>query len=216
MKLAVFVASTSTPNSNVENTAFVSLLEELDSQNPVPSRHVLGKQIDDVMIALKEKIVAYMSMARRINLCTDIWSKKGTTASFLGITVHFFACDQRHNATIAVKRMPTPHTAENILKIVVDVLSDWKISGERVGNTITDNGSNMIKTFKEDQQSTDLEPDDENTKNPEAAVDEEDVNQDDSSDDELDEDDSKARDTMIDQDTEDFDSKETDHQIVFG
>lgn len=38
MKLAVFVASTSTPNSIVENTAFVSLLEELDSQYPVPSR----------------------------------------------------------------------------------------------------------------------------------------------------------------------------------
>ena len=220
MKLAVFVASTSTPNSIVENTAFVSLVEELDSQYPVPSRYVLGKQIDEVMIALKENIQAYMSMARRINLCTDIWSKKGMTASFLGVTVHFFACDQRHNATIAVKRMPTPHTAENILEVVVDVLTDWNIPGERVGNTITDNGSNMIKAFKEDQHPTDLEVDDENTstsKNQEAAGDvEEDTDQDDSSDDELDEDDSRAREAKIDQDTEEFDSKETDHQIAFA
>ena len=141
------------------------------------------------------------------------------TASFLGVTVHFFACEQRHNATIAVKRMPTPHTAEKILEIVFDVLTDWNISSERVGNTITDNGSNMIKAFKEDQYSTDLEPDDENTntsKNPEAVADEEDTDQDNSSDDELDEDDSKARETTIDQDTEDFDSKETDHQIAFA
>ena len=163
------------------------------------------------MMALKDKIMAYMSMARRINLCTDIWSKKGMTASFLGVTVHFFASEQRHNATIAVKRMPTRHTAENILAIFVDVLTDWGILGEMVGNTITNNGSNMIKAFKDDQQSTDSEVaiDEENMEDLEAATDEDD----DSSDDE---DDSNSKDRMVNEDTEDFDVNEIDHENAFA
>ena len=149
-QLAVFVASTSTPNSIVENAEFCSLLEEADSQYTVPSRYLLSNEIDEVMSALKENIVSFISKARRINICTDLWSKKGMTASFLGVTAHFFADHQRHNVTIAVKQMPGPHTADNILSIVNHVLADWNIPLDKVGNTITDNGSNMIKAFKED------------------------------------------------------------------
>ena len=117
----------------MENKEFCSLLEELDGRYEVPSRYKLGKEIDDLMSGLKENMMSYLSKARRINICTDIWSKKGMSASFIGITAHFFACHQRHNVTIAIKRMPSPHTAENILTIVNSVLDDWNIPPSKVG-----------------------------------------------------------------------------------
>lgn len=68
------------------------------------------------------------------------------TASFIGIMAHFFADHKRHNATIAV----CPHTAENILSMVKSILAEWNIPTKKLGNIVTDNGSNMVKAFKED------------------------------------------------------------------
>ena len=44
--------------------------------------------------------------------------------------------------------MPSPHTGDAILEVVSNVLSDWDIMPNKVGRIITDNGSNMIKAFK--------------------------------------------------------------------
>ena len=40
--------------------------------------------------APKSTVQAYMSMACKISLGADIWSNKGLTSSYLGITAHFF------------------------------------------------------------------------------------------------------------------------------
>ena len=109
--------------------------------------------------------MSYMSKARRINICTNLWSKKGMTASFIGITAHFFANHKRHNATIAVRHMPSPHTAENIFSMVKNILVEWNIPTEKVGNIITDNGSNMIKAFKEGLENPNESEADDNTEN---------------------------------------------------
>ena len=79
------------------------------------------------------------------------------TASFLGVMAHFYADHKRHNITIAVKEMPSPHTADNILRVVENVLADWNIPLYKIRNTITDNGSNMVKAFKHDATSDDNE-----------------------------------------------------------
>ena len=77
----------------------------------------MSKKIDEVFIDLKGNILSHMLQARKVNFCTDIWSKKGMTASFIGVTAHFFASHKHHNVTLAVKRMPSPHTGEEVLKI---------------------------------------------------------------------------------------------------
>ena len=47
----------------------------------------------------------------------------------MGITAHFFTTDdhRHHNITIAVRRMPSPHTADAVADIVSAVLSEWNI-----------------------------------------------------------------------------------------
>ena len=93
------------------------------------------------------------------------------TASFIGITAHFFANHKRHNATIAVRHMPSPHIAENIFSMVKNILVEWNIPTEKVGNIITDNGSNMIKVLKQNLENPNESEDDDNTESREAEID---------------------------------------------
>ena len=65
---------------------------------------------------LKAKVLARMNQARKVAICVDIWSKKGLTASFLGVTVHFFTPQDHkwHRVTLAVRRLASPHTADHV------------------------------------------------------------------------------------------------------
>ena len=215
-KLAIFVASSSAPNSIVENPEFRSLLEEANNQYVVPSRYLLGNEIDHVISELKGNMVSFISKARRINICTDLWSKKGMTASFLGVTAHFFADHQRHNVTIAVKQMPSPHTADNILKIVNGILADWNIPLDKVGNTITDNGSNMVKAFKEVANEVYDEEEPQGLHEYSAESESETDDDDDASEMEGNDGGSTDFSKTIDDELEDFEEKEDEHQTTFS
>ena len=45
--------------------------------------------------------------------------------------------------------MPSPHTADNVLQVVQEVLSEWDILPWKVQAILTDNGSNMVAAFKQ-------------------------------------------------------------------
>ena len=113
-KLAVFVGCTNFPNSLVENVEFRSLLEAMDPRYPVPGRTLIGKEIDKVLLEMKSNVQGFISQAQKISLCADIWTKKGMSSSYLGVTAHFFTQhDHRcHRVTLAVRRINHPHTTE--------------------------------------------------------------------------------------------------------
>ena len=104
-KLAVFIGATNVPLNLVEKAEFRNLLTELDCRYPVPGRAKISKEIDKIVTDLKGKIVSFLQSSRRVNICADIWSKKGMTASFMGVTAHFFTArdHRRHNITLAVR-----------------------------------------------------------------------------------------------------------------
>ena len=149
-KLAIFIGSTNVPNSIVENLEFKDLLFTMDSRFVVPGRSVVGKELDKVLIELKAKIGSYLLEANKVSICVDMWSKKGMTSSYLGITAHFYSHKDRrlHTATLAVRRMPSPHTGDNIRDLVDQVLDEWQIPLSKVSATLTDNGSNMLAAFR--------------------------------------------------------------------
>ena len=72
---------------------------------------------------MKVNIMSYIEQLRFINVCADIWTTRGMTASFLGLTAHFFFL-QRSQATQCVRTMPSPHTADNIAKLVKQYLQN--------------------------------------------------------------------------------------------
>ena len=67
-------------------------------------------EMDKLLIDLKGNLMSRLNDTRKVVLCVDIWSRKGLTASYLGITAHFFTRSdhKRHTATIAVRRLPSP------------------------------------------------------------------------------------------------------------
>uniref|UniRef100_A0A1X7UK81 Uncharacterized protein n=1 Tax=Amphimedon queenslandica TaxID=400682 RepID=A0A1X7UK81_AMPQE len=75
-----------------------------------------------------------MSSAWKINFCADIWSKKGLTSSYLGITAHYYSTVNQciEHPALAVQEIPHPHTG---------------------------NGSNMVKAFKSDLALSEIEVD---------------------------------------------------------
>ena len=125
-RLAIFVGSTNVPISTVENSELRSLIGVLDPRYEVPGRTLMGKCLDKLMLELKANIQQYLSTAQRISLCADIWSKKGSTSSYLGITAHFFSKKDncRHCVTMSVKRFFHPHTGQCVREIIEEVLEE--------------------------------------------------------------------------------------------
>ena len=150
-KLATFVAIANVPNSIVDNEEFRELLAELDDRYVVPGRTLIGTEMDRLLVDLKAKVLARMNQARKVAICVDIWSKKGLTASFLGVTAHFFTPHdhKRNRVTLAVRRLASPHTADHVEATVEDILAEWEVPKEKISAILTDNGSNMIKAFRE-------------------------------------------------------------------
>ena len=113
-KLALFIGTSNVPLNLVENVEFKELLQELDTRYQVPGRNKVGKELDSLYSQLKKKLLESLNSAEKISLCADIWSKKGMTASFLGLTAHYYSRSVKDicNITIAVRRFESPHTAE--------------------------------------------------------------------------------------------------------
>ena len=76
--------------------------------------------------------------------------KKGLTSSYLGVTAHFFSKKdhKKHVFTLYVKRMPSPHTAENVRQLVEEVLDEWSLPHDKISVIITDSGSNVVAAFR--------------------------------------------------------------------
>ena len=118
----------------------------------MPRRTALNKEIDKVLFELKQKITCLLRNARKINLTADIWTKKGMSSSFLGVTAHFFnrVDHKKYNITLAVRPFESPHTGNRILSEIKSILSDYDLRIQDIGVILTDNGSNMIKAFNAD------------------------------------------------------------------
>ena len=147
-KLAIFVGATIVPLSLIECPEFHDLLKELDKHYDIPGRKKLGKNIDAVYNNLKQSIIAIFSKVKRVSISSDIWTKKGMTASFLGVTAHCFVLPDstRHNISIAVRRFESPHTGERIAMLLQTITAEWCIQN-KIFRVLTDNGSNIVKAF---------------------------------------------------------------------
>lgn len=110
--VAICVGATSMPNSIVANEDFKTMLYTLDPQYSIPSRRRLGVLTNNIVIHMKSNIQEVLQRARKINFCADIWTKKGFTTSYLGLTAHLFSPTDGciRCATLAVRHLPHPHT----------------------------------------------------------------------------------------------------------
>lgn len=110
----------------------------------------MNSTIKEIEQSVKGKLLSYLSNARRVALCLDIWSKKGLTASFLGVSVCMFnsASKECEHFMLNLHVIQHPHTGDMIASKIMETLKEWNIQPSKVLIVITDNGTNMVKALK--------------------------------------------------------------------
>lgn len=147
--IAQWIGRTGLPARIVEDEEFIAMMAKMDKKFKVPKRHKILNLIENMYKEEKEKIKQNLATARRITTGLDIWTKKGLTASFLGVSACYFnpQDNKAEHKLLNLKEMAHPHTAESISMLVEESMVEWGIPREKVLTTITDNGSNMVASF---------------------------------------------------------------------
>lgn len=112
MTVAIFVGASNSPYSIVNNQDFRTMLQAFDPRYRIPGRFRLISLIDKILSVMKVAIQNDMASARKINICADIWSKKGLSSSYLRLMAHFYCPIKQsvQHVTLAVRVLPSPHT----------------------------------------------------------------------------------------------------------
>ncbi|KAK0151469.1 Zinc finger BED domain-containing protein RICESLEEPER 3 [Merluccius polli] len=169
--IALWIGRTGLPARIVEDEEFVAMMSKMDAKFKVPKRHKILNLIEKMYKEEKEKIRHNLATARRITTGLDIWTKKGLTASFLGVSACYFnpVDNKAEHKLLNLKEIVHPHTAQSISTLVEESMEEWGISREKVLTTITDNGSNMVAAFHTNaevatstEEDSEAEPDDSN------------------------------------------------------
>lgn len=96
------------------------------------------------------KLKSSLSSARKVTLCLDGWTKKGLSASYLGVSACYFdpLLSQPRHATLNLFDREHPHTGAMIADCLERCMQQWAIPENKVHLIVSDSGSNMIKAIK--------------------------------------------------------------------
>jgi len=99
---------------------------------------------------VKQKLKDTIKEAEKLSLCVDGWSKRGLTASFMGVSACFYhpPGGQVYHALLNLHRIEHPHTGEAIARCIDQTLDAWGIGEDKVLLIVTDNGSNIVKAVR--------------------------------------------------------------------
>jgi hypothetical protein len=104
-------------------------------------KNLLKVRMEYCVVKLKDLLAS----SRRVTICLHGWTKKGLSASFLGISVCFFnsrTCEPQH-VCLSLDLIKHPHTDIVISQCLEACPDKWGISKEKILLIVTDNGANM-------------------------------------------------------------------------
>ncbi|CAD6208102.1 GSCOCG00012722001-RA-CDS, partial [Cotesia congregata] len=79
----------------------------------------------------------------------DVWT--GGSRRFLGVTAHWLDSDtlERKSTALACQRFSGTHSFDAIASLLSSIHSSFGLRPDTIQATVTDNGSNFVKAFKE-------------------------------------------------------------------
>lgn len=133
-----------------DSVAFKTFNAALDRRFITPSAARINSLIALKMETATQRVKQMLRETRKGTICVDGWSKKGLTASFLGIFACFYHCpsNKSQHALLNLHRICHPHNGETIANCIESTLNEWDIPESKVLLIVMDNASNMIKAVE--------------------------------------------------------------------
>lgn len=145
-RLISFVVNSMSPVSILDNPSFVQIFDGMELN--VISRNTAMKRIETLCQETLSCIKQDLEHARYVCTTADIWSAK--KRSFFGLTAHWIDTNfERYSAALACKRFGGTHSFDRIAEILDNTHSKFNLDRGKLVATISDNGSNFVKAFKE-------------------------------------------------------------------
>lgn len=146
-RIVKFITNTMSALSIIENDSFIQLFDGLNIK--VMSRKTAVRRISESCKTMLENIKINLEPVQYICTTADVWSCK--KRSFLGVTCHWInpVTYERRSAALACRRFSGTHSFDRIAELIDDIHSTFGLRSEKITATVTDNGSNFIKAFKE-------------------------------------------------------------------
>jgi hypothetical protein len=135
--------------SMVEQPEFIELVNGLSPSATVMSRRTLTRRIDDMCIAKLQELKIVLADTSHVCTTADIWST--SKRSYIGVTCHWLEPEtlDRRSAALACRRFAGAHTYDRIAEMLYEINNDFGLSHIKIVATVSDNGANFVKAFKE-------------------------------------------------------------------
>ncbi|KAF2900608.1 hypothetical protein ILUMI_05577 [Ignelater luminosus] len=106
-------------------------------------RFAAVKKIDDQYQNMIKIIKLQLSNCSFVCTTADIWS-------FMGVTCHWIDQDlKRHSVALSYRRFEETHFFDKIGERLDEINKSFCLDNKKILATVTDNGSNFVKCFKE-------------------------------------------------------------------
>lgn len=111
-------------------------------------RKTLMQRIDEEFAIMKQSVMSKLIDVESVCTTADIWSAQNR--SYFGVTCHWIdkRTLERCSAALACTRLKGRHTYDAVASKLNEIHAEYKIQ-TKVRSTVTDNGSNFVKAFRE-------------------------------------------------------------------
>lgn len=137
------------PFSIVEDVEFRNLIHLLCPSYNIPTRKTVSASLVPICYnEVKMQMKALFQPTTAVSLTADGWTSQNNQHHFYAITAHFI--DENtvlQNVLVDCIHYENRHTADNISKMLKDVLCEWGLQNNVIA-IVTDNASNMLKAVR--------------------------------------------------------------------